>query len=81
MNENTSSSDSDDGRFSTFRLMESKDPMLRLMIFGKLKKMINSFIGVKLNEIDKKLIRGIFLKKHKDFDEQLQEMSENMTLF
>jgi len=49
--------------------MESKNPMIKLVIFGKLKKMINSYKNQKLGDIDKRLLRGLFIRKLKDFDE------------
>ena len=40
---NSSSEDSDSGRFDTIKLMESQNPMIRLVIYGKMKKMITSY--------------------------------------
>ena len=66
----SSSEDSDNNsRFYTSKLMESKNPMIKLVIFGKLKKMINSYKNQKLGDIDKRLLRGLFIRKLKDFDE------------
>ena len=64
-----SSEDSDHHRFDTVKLMESENPMIRFVIYGKIKKMINSYRGTKLKEIDKRLLRGLFIKNLKDFDE------------
>lgn len=60
--------------------MESDNPMIRLVIFGKIKKMINSYKDVKLNDIDRRLFRGLFMKSLKDFDEDLKENNANKTL-
>ncbi len=50
-------------------LMENKNPMVRLVFFGKLKKMIQAYKSTRLNDIDKKLLRGLFVKNIKDFDD------------
>jgi len=34
------SSDSDDNHLDTFKLMESENPLIRLVTYGKLKKMM-----------------------------------------
>ncbi len=40
----SSSQDSDNNnRFDSIKLMESKNPMIRLVLFGKMKKMIKSY--------------------------------------
>lgn len=63
------------------KLMENKNPMVKLMIYGKLKRMMNSYIGQELKPEDKNLIRGVFAKKIKDFDENYHDANENKTLF
>ncbi|CDW71370.1 UNKNOWN [Stylonychia lemnae] len=77
----SSSEDSDNNnRFYTSKLMESKNPMIRLIIFGKLKKMVQSYKSQKLEDLDKRLLRGLFIRKLKDFDEDEQEKLKNKTL-
>ena len=49
--------------------MDSKNPMIRLIIYGKLKRMMKSYVGDKVKPVDKKLMRGVFIRKIKDFDE------------
>ena len=49
--------------------MESKNPMIRLVIYGKIKRMINSYKVAKLKAIDRRLFRGLFIKNLKEFDE------------
>ena len=40
----SSSQDSDNNnKFDTFKLMENKNPIIRLVFFGKMKKMIMSY--------------------------------------
>lgn len=40
---NSSSSDSDDNQNDTLKLMENQNPMIRLIVYGKLKKMMMSY--------------------------------------
>ena len=61
--------DSDDNDMNTLKLMESKNPFVRFNIYVKLKKLISSYQGKKLSEMDKNLIKGIYKAKLKDFDE------------
>jgi hypothetical protein len=44
----SSSSDSDDNNMETLKLMEGKNPMVRLVVYGKLKRMMDSFKNTKL---------------------------------
>jgi hypothetical protein len=55
------------------RLMENKHPIVKLMIYGKLKRMMNSYIGETLKQEDKNLIRGVFTRKLKDFDDNYHD--------
>ena len=64
------SSDSDDNNLDTMNLMENKNPLIRLVIYGKLKKMMNAFEGKKLKMIERNLMRGVFQRKLKDFQEE-----------
>jgi hypothetical protein len=61
--------------------MESENPIFRLMIFGKLKKMVNSYKHNKLRSIDKRVVKGLFNRHLKDFDEDEKERLANRTLF
>lgn len=54
------SSDSDDNNLDTMNLMENKNPLIRLVIYGKLKKMMKSFESKKLKMIERNLMRGVF---------------------
>lgn len=59
------------------RLMEDKNPMMRLVIFGKMKKMMNKYQNHQINDFDRRLLRGLFLKKMRDFDEEQREKTNN----
>eukprot|EP00347_Sterkiella_histriomuscorum_P017701 403348330 len=75
------SSDSDDNNLDTMSLMESQNPLIRLVIFGKLKKMMGDFKGKKLKYMERNLMRGVFQRKLKDFQDELNDKAENQTLF
>jgi hypothetical protein len=52
--------------------MDSTNPLVRLSIFGRLKKMVSSYKKLgELGDTDRRLLRGLYLKKLKDFDEQI----------
>lgn len=53
--------------------MESKNPMIRLVFFGKIKKMMMSYQNTKIKNIDRRLFRGLFMRNLKDFDEDYKE--------
>jgi len=54
--------------------------MIKLIIYGKLKRMMMSYLDQKLGNVDQKLLRGVFLRKIKDFDEDYKEFQENRSL-
>jgi hypothetical protein len=53
--------------------MENPHPIMRLASFAKLKKMMNTYKGKKLDQADRRLLRGLFVNKMKDFDEEQRE--------
>ncbi len=61
-------------------MMESQNPLLRLVVFGKMKKIINSYNNQKITDMDRRLLRGLFIKKLKDFDEDNREKMKNISL-
>ena len=68
----SSSSDSDDNNYDPVRLMENKNPMVRLITYGKVKKMMLQFKNAKIDPLEKNMMRGMFLRKLKDFAEQMK---------
>ena len=74
MIETSSSSENSDsnGRFDFPALMDNKDPKVRLSVYAKLKRMMNTMRGVKIKAIDRRLLRGLFLRKLNDFDEDFR---------
>ena len=61
--------------------MNNDNPYIRLIIFGKIKKMMMSYVDSKLKNLDRNLIRGIYLRHLKDFEENQKEKMENKTLY
>ena len=47
------------------------------MMYGKIKKIVSTYKDVKLKQIDKLLIKGLFVKRLKDFDEEERERNGN----
>ena len=82
MVETTSSSEESDDRskFDTISLMDNKSPLIRLSIFGRLKRMMAQLKGKNLDTTDKRLLKGLYIKNQKDFDEELEDQSHNVTL-
>ena len=77
----SSSGDSDSHNlFDQMNMMESKNPMVRLVVFSKMKKVIGTFKDQKLNDTDRRALRGLFIKRLKDFDEQHRERSKKRPL-
>lgn len=61
--------------------MENKNPLIRLSIYGKIKRMISSFKGQTLTNTEKNLLRGIYRRKLKDFKEDYLENMSKRSLF
>ena len=57
------------------RLMESNNPMVRLITYGKVKKMVTQFEDNKLDPMEKNMLRGMYQRKLKDFAEEQRENS------
>ncbi len=77
----SSSGDSDtNNRFDQMNLMESKNPMIKLSIFAKIKKIINGYTDTNMTEVDRRVLRGLFVKNLKDFDEEHREKMAKKTL-
>ena len=77
-----SSGDSDtNNKFDTINLMESKDPMMRLVVISKIKKMVSGYRSKTLDDIDKRLLRGLFINHIKDFDEEQRLKMNAVTLY
>lgn len=55
--------------------MESPNPLVRLAVYGRMKRMILDYRKTKLKEVDKRLLRGVFLRHFKDFDEDYNDQA------
>ena len=65
----------------TLKLMNHDNPYIRLIIFGKIKKMMMSYVDSKLKKLDRNLLRGIYLKHNKDFEEDMKEIFGSKSLY
>ena len=54
--------------------------MIRLSVFGKMKKIMHSYVDSNLTEVDRRVLRGLFVKHLKDFDEEHREKMAKKTL-
>ena len=61
--------------------MESPLPMCRLASYAKLKQMICEFKHKNLDNIDKRLLRGLFQHKLRDFDEEKRNRMRQLSLY
>jgi hypothetical protein len=73
----TSTSDShlsdSKSKFDTIKLMDSKNPLIRLSIFGRLKKMLATYSRKKIGNLDRRILRGLYLRNLNDFDEEIND--------
>lgn len=60
--------------------MGSRNPLIKFGAFGKVKKIITGFANKKLDPIEKNLIRGLFIRRIKDFNEEQKELLATRTL-
>ncbi len=49
--------------------MEHKNPLVKLVTYGKVKKMMREFKGKKVDHLERNMMRGMFRRKLKDFAE------------
>ncbi|CDW74033.1 UNKNOWN [Stylonychia lemnae] len=77
----SSSSDSDDDKKQTTTLMESKNPLIRLFMYGKIKKMMQQFLDKNVEPLEFNLVRGVFKRRLKDFSEKMREVEDNLNVY
>jgi hypothetical protein len=53
--------------------MENQNPMVRLITYGKVKKMMIQFKNKNIDYLEKNMMRGMFRRKLKDFAELQKE--------
>jgi hypothetical protein len=61
-------------------MMESKNAAVRLSVYGKIKKVMSSYKDLELTEIDRRVLRGLFVKNLKEFDEEHRERMSKLPL-
>ena len=74
----SSSSDSDNNEYDAVRLMENKNPLVRLVTYGNIKKMMKDFKGQDIDQLERNMMRGMFKRKLKDFAEHQHEQSTTL---
>ena len=67
----TSSSDSDENKNDLMKNIENKNDLVKLATVGRIKKNLEYFRENKMDENDRNLLKGIFLRKPKDFMEEV----------
>jgi hypothetical protein len=78
---NSSSGDSDtNNKLDSANLLESKYPMFRLVVLSKIKRMILRLTHEPIDVLDKRLIRGLFVRDIRDFDEEYRKKMNNLSL-
>jgi hypothetical protein len=76
------SEDSDDqSNLNIVKMMDNKNPLIRLSVFGRIKRMLNTYKKEDMDIIDKRLVRGLYLRNLKDFDENLQIIQSKVALY
>jgi hypothetical protein len=78
----SSTSDSDANMMEPFKLLENKDPMIKLILLGKIKRIFDCFVQAKipLTQTDRNLLRGIYTHKLKDFTNDCKDVLSKMPL-
>ena len=67
------SEDSEDqSSLNVVKMMDNKNPLIRLSVFGRMKRMLNTYKKEEMDIIDRRLVRGLYLRNLRDFDENLQ---------
>ena len=74
----SSSSDSDEEIYEPMRLMQHKDPLVKLVAFGKVKRMMKEFNGHEIDNLERNMMRGMFKRRLKDFSEKLNENTSTL---
>jgi len=59
-----------------YKLLESKSPFLKMKVLGKIKRLFKSYEEDIWEPTDRNLIRGIFIRKLKDFKMSMKINSE-----
>ena len=60
--------------------MENHNPMVRLITYGKVKKMMMQFQNQNIDYLEKNMMRGMFRRKLKDFAELQKETQDSVSL-
>ena len=61
----TSSSDSDDHKYDTMKMLDNKKDLLKLSAIARIRRSLKYYEKNKLKNIDKDLLKGLFLRRPK----------------
>ena len=82
METSSSSEESDyEAKYDTVKRMDSSNPLIRLSTFSKLKRIVNSYKNHPIDTTDRRILRGLFRKRLKDFDEEHEQSWSKMALY
>ena len=62
------------------RLMDHKNPIIRLGVYGKLKRIMQTYMNQNLEPVDRRLFRGLYRRRLRDFDEDNQRPFYSLSL-
>ena len=65
----SSSTDSDYNENDPLQMMEHKNPAVKLITYGRLKKMMKQFEGKPIDNLERNMMKGMFKRRLKDFVE------------
>ena len=68
-----------ESKYDTIRLMDSKSPLIQFGLYGKLKRVVSTYLDHPLDTTDRRILRGLYQKKLKDFDEEEEQIRKSMT--
>ena len=60
--------------------MENDNPLVRLVTYGKVKKMMKQFRDRDIDNMERNMMRGMFRRKLKDFAENQQDNQAEMPM-
>mmetsp|Transcript_26253 Transcript_26253/g.25420 ORF Transcript_26253/g.25420 Transcript_26253/m.25420 type:complete len:99 (+) Transcript_26253:493-789(+) len=76
---NSSTSDSDNENQETLKLLHNKNPIVRLYQIKKILRLTSKL--QKKSTLDKNILKGVFIRKLKDFQEREKKEFQNLTLY
>ena len=66
-----------ESKYDAIRLMDSKSPLIQLGLYGKLKRVVSTYLDHQLDTTDRRILRGLYRKNLKDFDEDQEQIRKS----